>query len=108
MRECYNNFVFPSHSFIYTAILNIHCFFPLEYVYEVHYLINFNPAIRTLFTSKLSNGWSLLGSRANMFVTRGCEKCMPFQNLKKAQQGVVQGTIFPPIWIQIGKQFQPL
>ena len=27
MHECNNNFAFPSHSSIYTAILNIHCFF---------------------------------------------------------------------------------
>ena len=32
MHECNNNFAFPSHSYIYTAILNIHCFFfPLVY-----------------------------------------------------------------------------
>ena len=32
MHECYNNFAFPKHSSIYTAILNIHCFFfPLVY-----------------------------------------------------------------------------
>ena len=29
MHECNNNFAFPSHSAIYTAILNIHCFFLL-------------------------------------------------------------------------------
>ena len=27
MHECNNNFAFPSHSSIYIAILNIHCFF---------------------------------------------------------------------------------
>ena len=33
MHECNNNFAFPSHSSIYTAILNIHCFFfPLVYI----------------------------------------------------------------------------
>ena len=33
MHECNNNFAFPSHSTIYTAILNIHClFFPLVYL----------------------------------------------------------------------------
>ena len=33
MHECNNNFAFPSHSSIYTAILNIHCFFfPLVYL----------------------------------------------------------------------------
>ena len=32
MHECNNNFAFPSHSFIYTAILNIYYFFfPLVY-----------------------------------------------------------------------------
>ena len=33
MHEWNNNFAFPSHSSIYTAILNIHCFFfPLVYL----------------------------------------------------------------------------
>ena len=33
MQECNNNFAFPSHSSINTAILNIHCFFfPLVYI----------------------------------------------------------------------------
>ena len=33
MHECNNNFAFPLHSSIYTAILNIHCFFfPLVYI----------------------------------------------------------------------------
>ena len=33
MHECNNNFVFPSYSSIYTAFLNIHCFFfPLVYM----------------------------------------------------------------------------
>ena len=33
MHECNNNFAFPSYSYIYTAILNIHCFFfPLVYM----------------------------------------------------------------------------
>ena len=32
LQECNNNFAFPSHSSVYTAILNIHCFFfPLVY-----------------------------------------------------------------------------
>ena len=37
MHECNNNFAFPLHSSIYTAILNIHCFFfPLVYLSYVH------------------------------------------------------------------------
>ena len=33
IHECNNNFAFPSHSYIYTASLNIHCFFfPLVYM----------------------------------------------------------------------------
>ena len=34
MHECYNNVAFHLHSTIYTAILNIHCFFfPLVYIH---------------------------------------------------------------------------
>ena len=35
MHECHNNFAFPSHSSVYTAILNIYCFFfPLVYIID--------------------------------------------------------------------------
>ena len=36
MHECYTNFAFLSHSSIYTAFLNIHCFFfPLVYIFDI-------------------------------------------------------------------------
>ena len=41
MHEYNNNFAFPSHSSIYTAILNIHCFFfPLVYISMRNYVRN--------------------------------------------------------------------
>ena len=40
MHECNNKCAFPSHSSIYTAILNIHCFFfPLVYTRITYYVV---------------------------------------------------------------------
>ena len=58
MHECNNNFAFPSHSSIYTAILNIHCFFfPLVYKYIV-----------TSFYSPFKGQWNKMQTRSNISV----------------------------------------
>ena len=48
LHECYNNFAFPSHSSIHTAILNIHCFtlhFSAPHFYELSTLVGYSSSV---------------------------------------------------------------
>ena len=87
MHECNNNFAFPSHSSIYSAILSIHCFFfPLVYVISV-----------TLFTIVITRCPSSLTFHIFYFSSETAERNSTKLDRKKDLNVLYQVCVLGPI-----------
>ena len=83
LQECNNNFAFPSHSSVYTAILYIHCFFfPLVYYTSIYVCV-----------PHFYNLSALVGCWSSVFIKRVIYKCLsvyPFNYTAVAVSGKVK------------------